>query len=127
MKKEKAVKYLGFIDEALTDLLGNGYIDLNDYSIKSVEKARKALALATAQLSKDYKGCNLSGEQHGCVSLDGINENCEREKEDNPSTDPFVGPEINGYMDIRCGRKPEETSSETPKRRSIFEMIARKR
>lgn len=124
MKKEKAVKYLGFIDEALTDLLGNGYIDLDDYSIKSVEKARKALALATAQLSEDYKGCNLSGEQHGCVSLDGINENCEREKEDNPSTDPFAGPEINGYQ---MRRKPEETSSKTPKRRSIFEMIVRKR
>lgn len=124
MKKEKAVKYLGFIDEALTDLLGNGYIDLDDYSIKSVEKARKALALATAQLSEDYKGCNLSGEQHDCVSLDGLNENCEREEEDNPGTDPFDNPEINGYQ---MRRKPEETSSKAPKRRNIFEMIVRKR
>lgn len=121
MKKEKAVKYLGFIDEALTDLLKNGYIDLDDYSEKSVKKARKALGLATAQLSEDYAGCHLSGEQHGCVSLQ--SENHKREK-DNPSTDPFDNPEINGYQ---MQGKSEETSSKTPKRRNIFEMIVRKR
>ena len=57
MKKEKVVKHLRNIDEAMEDLLENGYIDLNDYSPKSVKKARKALALATAQLSEDYKDC----------------------------------------------------------------------
>ncbi len=57
MKKEKAVKYLGFIDTAMEDLLKNGYIDLDDYSEKSVKKARKALGLATAQFSEDYDGC----------------------------------------------------------------------
>lgn len=121
MKKEKAVKYLGFIDEALTDLLKNGYIDLADYSGKSVKKARKALGFATAQLSEDYAGCHLSGEQQGCVSLQG--ENHKRE-EDNPSTDPFNNHEINGYQ---MRRKSEETSSKAPKRRNIFEMIVRKR
>ena len=123
MKKEKAVKYLGLIDEAMEDLFKNGYIDLDDYSEKSVKKARKALGLATAQLSEDYAGCHLSGEQQGCVSLDSQGENHKREG-DNPSTDPFDNPKINGYQ---MRRKSEETSSKAPKRRNIFEMIVRKR